>query len=125
MTRAALTRTGLQITLDVLAELHRLDEKHPDFIAVRRATAHMFKAAKKSRRLEKRAKSPGRPRGRGRHGNRRADRIDDETRGIPLATSTTAPSAGTSSGRVPATSANSTTRPSTRSTTSCVRNARP
>lgn len=86
----------LQITLDVLAELHRLDEKHPDFIAVRRATAHMFKAAKKSRRLEKRAEiaeadravvaatATGAP-----------DRIDDETRGIPLATSTTAPSAGT------------------------------
>lgn len=86
----------LQITLDVLAELHQLDEKHPDFIAVRRATAHMFKAAKKSRRLEKRAEiaeadravvaatATGAP-----------DRIDDETRGIPLATSTTAPTAGT------------------------------
>ena len=33
------------MTLEVLAELHHLNEKHPDFIAVRRATAHMFKAA--------------------------------------------------------------------------------
>lgn len=86
----------LQVTLDVLAELHQLDEHHPDFIAVRRATAHMFKAAKKSRRLEKRAviadadravvaaTATGAP-----------DRIDDETRGNPLTTSTTAPSAGT------------------------------
>lgn len=84
------------MTLDVLAELHLLDPKHPDFIAVRRATAHMFKAAKKSRRDEKRAQiseadkavvaatATGAP-----------DRIDDETRGIPLASSTTAPSAGT------------------------------
>ena len=86
----------LTVTLAVLAELHQLDEKHPDFIAVRRATAHMFKAAKKSRRDEKRAQiadadravvaatATGAP-----------DRIDDETRGIPLSTSTTTPSAGT------------------------------
>ena len=86
----------LAVTLAVLAELHHLDEKHPDFIAVRRATAHMFKAAKKSRRREKQAEiadadravvaatATGAP-----------DRIDDETRGIPLSTSATAPSAGT------------------------------
>jgi len=86
----------LQVTLDVLAELDTLDETHPDYIAVRRATARMFKSVKKSRRLERRsqiaeadravvaATATGAP-----------DRIDDETRGIPLATSTTAPSAGT------------------------------
>ena len=84
------------MTLDVLAELDTLDETHPDYIAVRRATARMFKSVKKSRRLERRsqiaeadravvaATATGAP-----------DRIDDETRGIPLATSTTAPSAGT------------------------------
>jgi NAD(P)-dependent dehydrogenase (short-subunit alcohol dehydrogenase family) len=86
----------LQVTLDVLAELDTLDETHPDYIAVRRATARMFKSVKKSRRLERRsqiaeadravvaATATGAP-----------DRIDDETRGIPLATSTTTPSAGT------------------------------
>lgn len=86
----------LEVTLAVLAELHRLDDKHPDFIAVRRATAHMFKSAKKARRAEKRdeiaeadravvaATATGAP-----------DRIDDETRGIPLSTPTAAPSAGT------------------------------
>ncbi len=86
----------LTVTLAVLAELHHLDEKHPDFIAVRRATAHMFKSAKKARRAEKRAEiadadravvaatATGAP-----------DRIDDETRGIPLSTSTAEPSAGT------------------------------
>jgi len=86
----------LQVTLAVLAELHQLDEKHPDFIAVRRATARMFKSVKKSRRDSKRAEiaeadravvaatATGAP-----------DRIDDETRGIPLSTSSTTPTAGT------------------------------
>jgi NAD(P)-dependent dehydrogenase (short-subunit alcohol dehydrogenase family) len=86
----------LTVTLAVLAELHTLDESHPDFIAVRRATARMFKSVKKSRRDSKRAEiadadravvaatATGAP-----------DRIDDETRGIPLSASSFAPSAGT------------------------------
>ena len=86
----------LAATLAVLAELHTLDESHPDFIAVRRATARMFKSVKKSRRDSKRAEiadadravvaatATGAP-----------DRIDDETRGIPLSAASTAPSAGT------------------------------
>ena len=86
----------LQVALAVLAELHQLDDQHPDFIAVRRATARMFKSVKKARRAEKRdeiaeadravvaATATGAP-----------DRIDDETRGIPLAASSTTPSAGT------------------------------
>ncbi len=86
----------LAVTLAVLADLHLLDSEHPDFVAVRRATAHMFKAAKKTRRTQKRnaiadadravvaATATG-----------ASDRIDDETRGIPLASSVTAPSAGT------------------------------
>ena len=84
------------MTLAVLAELDQLDEKHPDFIAVRRATARMFKSVKKTRRAERRdeiaeadravvaATATGAP-----------DRIDDETRGIPLSTSASAPTAGT------------------------------
>jgi NAD(P)-dependent dehydrogenase (short-subunit alcohol dehydrogenase family) len=73
-----------------------LDEDHPDYVAVRHATAKMFKAVKKQRRLELRAAvaeadakvvaatATGAP-----------DRIDDETRGIPISTATTALSAGT------------------------------
>ncbi|MBX3100090.1 MAG: SDR family NAD(P)-dependent oxidoreductase [Salinibacterium sp.] len=73
-----------------------LDHEHPDFIAVRQATAKMFKAVKKERRLEKRAgiadadrsviaaTATGAP-----------DRIDDETRGIPIATRIETPTAGT------------------------------
>ena len=86
----------LRVTLDVLAELDRLDESHPDFVAVRRATGRMFKAVKKSRRDTKRlqiaeadravvaATATGAP-----------DRIDDETRGVPLAASSATASAGT------------------------------
>jgi NAD(P)-dependent dehydrogenase (short-subunit alcohol dehydrogenase family) len=86
----------LRVTLEVLADLDQLDELHPDFIAVRRATARMFKSVKKSRRDSKRlqiaeadravvaATATGAP-----------DRIDDETRGIPLSVSVSAPSAGT------------------------------
>jgi NAD(P)-dependent dehydrogenase (short-subunit alcohol dehydrogenase family) len=86
----------LRITLHVLGALHELDDEHPDFVAVRRATARMFKAVKKEGRLAKRefiaqsdrnvvaATATGAP-----------DRIDDETRGIPLATTTEAPIAGT------------------------------
>jgi NAD(P)-dependent dehydrogenase (short-subunit alcohol dehydrogenase family) len=86
----------LAVALDVLREIADVDQSHPDFIAVRRATAHMFKAAKKVRRREIReaiaeadravvaATATGAP-----------DRIDDETRGIPISTATTAPTAGT------------------------------
>ncbi|HEX5859239.1 MAG TPA: SDR family NAD(P)-dependent oxidoreductase [Microbacterium sp.] len=86
----------LAATLRVLARLSEIDDVHPDFIAVRHATAKMYKAVKQGRRLEKRAviadadrkviaaTATGAP-----------DRIDDETRGIPISTATTAPTAGT------------------------------
>ena len=86
----------LATTLRVLAIMPGVDESHPDYVAVRRATAAMFKAVKKVRRREIReaiasadravvaATATGAP-----------DRIDDETRGIPISSSTTAASAGT------------------------------
>ena len=85
----------LATTLRVLDGLAGLDHEHPDFIAVRRATAHMFKAVKVERRLATRARiqendravvaatATGAP-----------DRIDDETRGIALSTSTALATAG-------------------------------
>lgn len=91
----AIDPSELDTVLRVLAGMDKLDEDHPDFIAVRQATARMFKAVKKNRRLEKRAEiaqadravvaatATGAP-----------DRIDDETRGIPLATRVAAPVAG-------------------------------
>ncbi|MDQ1526590.1 MAG: hypothetical protein QOG18_1203 [Microbacteriaceae bacterium] len=92
---SAIDPTDLEVTLRVLATMDGIDEEHPDFVAVRRATARMFKSVKKSRRLEKRAEiadadravvaatATGAP-----------DRIDDETRGIPLAITVAAPTAG-------------------------------
>ena len=86
----------LAITLKVLGSMAGVDETHPDYTAVRRATAAMFKAVKKERRRQIReaiadadravvaATATGAP-----------DRIDDETRGIPISSSTTAPTAGT------------------------------
>ncbi|MFD4957204.1 SDR family NAD(P)-dependent oxidoreductase [Microbacterium sp. NPDC058389] len=86
----------LAVALRVLDSMAGIDETHPDFVAVRRATAKMFKAVKRHRRREIRdaiaaadkavvaATATGAP-----------DRIDDETRGIPIASSTTAPTAGT------------------------------
>jgi hypothetical protein len=52
---AGLDPADLDTVLRVLAAMDELDEEHPDFVAVRRATARMFKAVKKNRRLEKRA----------------------------------------------------------------------
>jgi len=85
----------LATTLRVLDAMAELDETDPDFIAVRRATARMFKEVKRERRRELReaaaaadaaviaATATGAP-----------DRIDDETRGIPLETRAAAPVAG-------------------------------
>ena len=85
----------LKATLRVLAQLAHLDDDDPDFVTVRQATAKMFKAVKTVGRAEKRARiaeadravvaatATGAP-----------DRIDDETRGIPISSSTTAPIAG-------------------------------
>ncbi|HPZ34527.1 MAG TPA: short-chain dehydrogenase, partial [Microbacteriaceae bacterium] len=86
----------LATTLDVLARMSNVDQTHPDFVTLRRATAAMFKAVKKERRRELReavadadravvaATATGAP-----------DRIDDETRGIPISTRLTSPTAGT------------------------------
>ncbi len=86
----------LAIALKVLAGMSDVDQTHPDYVAVRQATAAMFKAVKKVRRRQIRdaiaqadrevvaATATGAP-----------DRIDDETRGIPISTATTAPTAGT------------------------------
>jgi NAD(P)-dependent dehydrogenase (short-subunit alcohol dehydrogenase family) len=96
MPGTAIDPVDLAVTLRVLESMAAIDEEHPDFVTVRRATAKMFKSVKKERRLDKRATiadadravvaatATGAP-----------DRIDDETRGVPIAASTTAPTAGT------------------------------
>jgi NAD(P)-dependent dehydrogenase (short-subunit alcohol dehydrogenase family) len=89
-------RAELEVTLRVLAGLSDLDEEHPDFVAVRQATAKMFKAVKKERRLEKRAVIADADRGViAATATGAPDRIDDETRGIPLGQRVDGESAGT------------------------------
>lgn len=85
----------LEVTVRVLRSLHQLEDDHPDFVTVRQATAHMFKAVKVNRRKEKRAQiadadravvaatATGAP-----------DRIDDETRGLTLTAAAAAPTVG-------------------------------
>ncbi|HWH97431.1 MAG TPA: SDR family NAD(P)-dependent oxidoreductase, partial [Pseudolysinimonas sp.] len=92
---SGLDAADLEATLRVLAGMHEVDPSHPDFVAVRRATAAMFKEVKRARRLELRAQvkesdrsvvaatATGAP-----------DRIDDETRGIPISGATTNAIAG-------------------------------
>ncbi|CAN5421066.1 SDR family NAD(P)-dependent oxidoreductase [soil metagenome] len=92
---SGLDAADLEVTLRVLAELAKMDNEHPDFVAIRQATAAMFKAVKRERKLDARARiqendravvaatATGAP-----------DRIDDETRGVPISGAATQSSAG-------------------------------
>ena len=86
----------LAIALKVLAELDQVDQQHPDYIAVRRATGKMFRAVKRARRKEIRDAIAEADRAVvARTATGAPDRIDDETRGLDLATSVVdAPIAG-------------------------------
>jgi NAD(P)-dependent dehydrogenase (short-subunit alcohol dehydrogenase family) len=85
----------LETALRVLAAASALDREDPTFVALRHATGKFYKDVKREGRKAKRdriaaadravvaATATGAP-----------DRIDDETRGIPLAARTAAPTAG-------------------------------
>jgi len=93
---SGLDPSDLAVALRVLESMAELDQEHPDFITVRRATAKMFKAVKKERRLEKRAGIADADRGViAATATGAPDRIDDETRGIPISTRLETPTAGT------------------------------
>lgn len=86
----------LETCLRVLADLDALPVEHPDAVALREATGALFKTVKLRRRAERRAAilandaavtaatATGAP-----------GRIDDETRGLPLAPAANGHSAGT------------------------------
>ncbi|HYO05262.1 MAG TPA: SDR family NAD(P)-dependent oxidoreductase [Mycobacterium sp.] len=86
----------LRTCLRVLSEIESLPPEHPDAVAVRRATAGIFKAVKQARRHAKRdavatadraviaATATGAP-----------GRIDDETQGLPLVSTAAGATAGT------------------------------
>ena len=83
--RSGLDPAELATCLRVIAQAESLPPEHPDAVAVRRATARIFKSVKNARRVERRdaisaadkavvaATATGAP-----------GRIDDETEGIPL-----------------------------------------
>ncbi|MFB2554571.1 SDR family NAD(P)-dependent oxidoreductase [Herbiconiux liangxiaofengii] len=86
----------LAVALKVLKQMVQLDEEHPDFVTMRHATARMFKAVKQKRRREIRAEIAEADRGVvAATATGAPDRIDDETRGMPIRSATTAPTAGT------------------------------
>jgi NAD(P)-dependent dehydrogenase (short-subunit alcohol dehydrogenase family) len=93
---SAIDPDKLEMCLQVLADVESLPPEHPDAVAVRRATASMFKSVKKARRHAKRdavaaadraviagtaTAAPG--------------RIDDETAGLPLVSTAPGATAGT------------------------------
>jgi NAD(P)-dependent dehydrogenase (short-subunit alcohol dehydrogenase family) len=85
----------LELCLAILADVEQLHPEHPDAVRVRRAVGGIFKTVKMKRRRERRdavleadravtaATATGAP-----------DRIDDETKGIPLSTRLETPTAG-------------------------------
>ncbi len=89
-------RDQMQTFLRVVEAVDQLPHHHPDAVAVREATARIFKNVKLARRAERQAAvraadaaviaatATGAP-----------GRLDDETAGLPLATATTDASAGT------------------------------
>ena len=89
-------RDQMQTFLRVVEAVDQLPHHHPDAVAVREATARIFKNVKLARRAERQAAvraadaaviaatATGAP-----------GRLDDETAGLPLATATTDATAGT------------------------------
>ena len=94
--RAGVDPERLRTALAVFGELDSLPVDHPDAVAVREATARLFKQVKERRRRDRRdaelahdaavtaATATGAP-----------GRIDDETRGLPLSSGTATTLAGT------------------------------
>jgi len=85
----------LAVAVRVLEQLHQLPEDHPDITTVKRAASHMYKALKKERRIRKREAELAADRAvteATATGSRM--RIDDETQGIPLVSSTRGAFAG-------------------------------
>ncbi|ANI40358.1 SDR family oxidoreductase [Mycolicibacterium vaccae] len=93
---SAIDPDKLRTCLQVLADIEALPPEHPDAVAVRRATAGIFKSVRKARRHAKRdavaaadraviaATATGAP-----------GRIDDETAGLPLVSTAEGATAGT------------------------------
>ncbi len=85
----------LEITLRVLEEAGELDPDDPSFVALRRATAGFFKAAKQERRRAHRQQVAAADRAVVElTGTGSASRLDDETAGLPLTSTARGATAG-------------------------------
>ncbi len=85
----------LALCLRVLAQAEQLPPEHPDAVAVRRATGRIFKAVKKARRDERREAINAADRAVvAATATGSAQRIDDETEGLPLVSSVAGALAG-------------------------------
>ncbi|MEF9873812.1 MULTISPECIES: SDR family oxidoreductase [Micrococcaceae] len=89
------TEAELSAALKVLSVVHQLDPEDERHIAVRRATSNMFKAAKRYRKSQKRAEISAADRAViERTATGSPQRLDDETLGLDLSSSTGSASAG-------------------------------
>ncbi|MFG2888525.1 SDR family NAD(P)-dependent oxidoreductase [Streptomyces sp. NPDC048248] len=92
---AGIDSERMAVCLSVLEELDQLPLDHPDAIAVRRATAGIYRTVKQRRRQERRAAKTANDRAvTEATATGAADRIDDETLGLALSSSVTTEIAG-------------------------------
>ncbi|MEP7180493.1 MAG: SDR family NAD(P)-dependent oxidoreductase, partial [Pseudonocardiales bacterium] len=92
---AGLDPTELALCLRVLAQAEALPPGHPDAVAIRRATGRIFKMVKQARRNERRDAISAADRAVvAATATGSAQRIDDETAGIPLVSSVAGALAG-------------------------------
>ncbi|PBC86822.1 MULTISPECIES: SDR family NAD(P)-dependent oxidoreductase [unclassified Streptomyces] len=85
----------MAVCLSVLEELDALPVDHPDAIAIRRATAGIYRKVKQRRRQERRAAKTANDRAvTASTATGAPDRIDDETQGLALTSSVTTQIAG-------------------------------
>ncbi|NMR32142.1 SDR family oxidoreductase [Crystallibacter degradans] len=88
MSKPDLTPEEIAACVKVLEQIHVLDEDHPDYVAVRRATGKMFKSVKRHRKVQKRDAVAAADREvMSRTATAAEDRIDDETQGLQLTSS--------------------------------------
>lgn len=96
MTENTIDPDELATCLRVLEQAGHMEKDHPDSIAVQRAVGHMFKKLKQRKRTEARDRVAGADRAViAATATGSPQRIDDETAGIPISSTTTGASAGT------------------------------
>lgn len=92
---AGIEAERMAVCLSVLEELDALPLDHPDAIAIRRATAGIYRKVKQRRRQERRAAKTANDRAvTAATATGAPDRIDDETQGLALSSSVTTEVAG-------------------------------